>query len=173
MANDDPPLPAAYEGVRKHIECESRKRGKKFYKEFLVPAFARFYSLPAYQQCGLALNKATLAIAAISYWEDMLRLKSYHTLNVPDKHKQAAHIFKWISRLRPIKPVVDYAEELDSHLLEANAWFALACAQSLISEIPLKKSEEVFIVYSSMYRDIHAREWSMIFYLLEKSNMNK
>jgi hypothetical protein len=138
----------------------------------LITHWKRFYCLPMYQKSGLVMNYASLAQAAISFWEDLLRIKSYQDIEYSDRHKRAAHIFKWISHIRPIKASNDHCDfdKIDKSRLQANAFFALACAMAFLECEDFTPGENEYIIYSSMYRDIHAREWSMIFYLLEKQH---
>ncbi|MDR2603976.1 MAG: hypothetical protein LBC55_01295 [Desulfovibrio sp.] len=152
------------------IHTESRERGKEF-SEWLQTFWTQFYCLPQYQKHGLFMNYALLSQAATSFCEDMLRIKSYHNIEYGDRHKQAAHLFKWLSRIRPIKPHNDNNPELEDIILRANSFFALACAMSCLQCDDFTDGEIKYIIYASMYRDIHAREWSMIFYLLEKQHI--
>jgi hypothetical protein len=69
-----------------------------------------------------------------------------------------------------MKPINDNSAELESTILRANALFALACALSFLDCADFPDNEREYIIYASMYRDIHAREWSMIFYLLEQQH---
>ena len=149
----------------------ARQRGV-FFTRFLHDRWAEFYS-SLYQEKSLSMDYTILGQAVESFWEDMLRIESYHDVEYTDRHKLAAHLFKWLSRMRPIRPTIspraeDLEKELTAEILQANALFALACAQSFLECSGFSESENQYIIYSSMYRDIHASEWSMIFYLLEK-----
>jgi len=155
--------------LKEWLEAEARQRGKDFAK-CLHRHWEKFYRLPLYQERGLHMNYALLSQAAVSFWEDLLRIKAYHDIEYSDRHKLAAHLFKWLSRMRPIKPGNDHsgASKLELEVLQANALFALACTQSFLECSEFSDSERQYIIYASTNRDIHAREWSMIFYLLEK-----
>jgi hypothetical protein len=148
-----------------------KSKGKEFGEPVarkLHDSWKKFYRLPPYQERGLYMNYSCLSQAAISCSEDMLRIKSYQELEHGDRHKLAAYLFKWLSRMRPIKPVTDNNADLEEKYLFANAYFALSCAQSVLECSDFGDEEIKYIRYSSTFRDIHAREWSMIFYLLEK-----
>jgi hypothetical protein len=152
-------------------ESVARERGSIFTKS-LYKCWKKFYNQPPFHGRSLVINYASLAQAAVAFWEDILRFKSYHTIVYSDEHKRAAHIFKWISRMRPIKILVDSCSisEIEEPYLRANAFFALACAMSFLKCDDFSQEETKYIIYASMFRDIHAREWSMIFYLLEKQH---
>ena len=150
------------------MRAKALQQGKAFAKH-LHDTWKQFYN-SLYQGRNLHMNYTLLAFAAESFCEDMLRVKGYHDIAYADNHKYAAHIFKWLSRMRPIKPINDHVKGLKKEELYSNALFALACAQSFLKCSDFSAEENQYIVYSSMYRDIHAREWSMIFYLLEKSH---
>lgn len=158
-----------FASVKELIKSTAKTRGREFTKA-LHESWKVFYNMPPYQQHGLVMNYTSLGQAADSFWEDMLRIKSFHDIEYGDRHKLAAHIFKWLSRMRPIKPINDHSAQQAPEFLQANALFALACAQSFLDCSDFSGDENQYILYSSTYRDIHAREWSMIFYLLEKQH---
>lgn len=120
-------------------------------------------------QCrGIVLNEATLLRATISFWEDILRVKAYHPIDRAEKHKKAAYIFKWITKMRPVKPLVDHAAELSAPELNANAIFAFLCACGYLKCENVPKDEIRRILYSATYRDVHPDEWTIIFDYLER-----
>ncbi len=115
------------------------------------------------------LNEATLLRASISFWEDILRIQAYHPINRAEKHKMAAYIFKWIAKMRPVKPVVDYTSSLTNAEMNANAMFAFLCACGYLKcRKDLPADERRRILYSATYRDVHPDEWTIIFDYLER-----
>jgi hypothetical protein len=144
-------------------------RAKDTYRA-LLEWYSKFFASPPYQKRGvIQLNKPLLRLVAESFWQDLLRLKAFDPMDFADNHKQAAYIFKWISRLRPVIPC-DNIGELEVGVLQANAWFALHCAQCFLGVHQFSVEEEAYIVYASFYRDVRPEEWSMIFYALEKAD---
>ena len=125
---------------------------------------------PPFQGNGIFLNKGLLAQACISAVIDLDRHAVFHDIEIADRHKQAAFTFAWLSKLRPVKPVNDQGNLL-IHELCANAYFAIHCANRYLhlSTDDLFAGAEIdYIVYSSIYRDIHPESWGITFCLLEK-----
>ena len=146
----------------------AKERGVLF-SNFLHTLWEKFYS-SVYHEKNLSMNYIVLARVVESFWEDILRIETYHDVNPSDRHKLAAYLFKWLSRMQPITPTISFEnleKELSFEILQANALFAMACALSFLKCSDFSEDEKDYIIYSSMYRDIHAAEWTMIFYLLE------
>lgn len=117
----------------------------------------------------ITLNYATLLRATISFWEDILRVKAYHPIDRAEKHKKAAYIFKWIAKMRPVKPLVDHPDRLRNAEMNANAIFAFLCACGYLKCKKILPKEEIQrILYSATYRDVHPDEWTIIFDYLER-----
>lgn len=126
-----------------------------------------------YRYAGLVqLNNYLIKRACISFWEDLVRVRGYHPIDYPDGHKLAAYMFKWINKLRPIEfiDLEKIPDDIENTLLHINGVYSIHCALSMpglnIGEITCNEFENM--LYTAMYRDIHADEWAMIFYLLEK-----
>lgn len=121
----------------------------------------------------VTINEATLARACTSFWEDILRVKAYHPINRAEKHKKAAYIFKWIAKMRPVKPIVDHVDALTNEEMDANALYAFLCASGYLNmHLVLQKHELKYIFYSATYRDIHPDEWILTFDYMERIYSN-
>lgn len=152
---------------REALIVEAQRCGKELTKR-LARTFIKMKA-KHFQGHGIVLNEATLMRAAISFWEDILRVKAYHPINRADKSKKAAYLFKWIAKMRPVKPLVDHPERLTNAEINANALFAFLCACGYLKcRKALPKEELHRIIYSATYRDIHPDEWAIIFEYLER-----
>lgn len=109
----------------------------------------------------------------ISFWEDIIRLQAYHPINLPDRHKYAAFIFKWISKSRPIKLKPNCKSlgrpEIYMHI---NAMFAFSCAFGFLNCQKPSSVEFDCIAYSGTFREIHPEQWALLFHFMEKANPN-
>lgn len=154
-------------GCRDGLGEEAQRCGQELAKR-LAKVFT-LMKLSLFQDRGIVLNEATLLRATISFWEDILRVKAYHPIDRAEKHKKAAYIFKWIAKMRPVKPVVDHADELTNAEMNANAMFAFLCACGYLKcKKSLPADEIQRILYSATYRDVHPDEWTIIFDYLER-----
>jgi hypothetical protein len=154
--------------VQEHVQEEAAKHAIK-----LVETLGRLYFAlrDAGLMKGVTLNGAVLVHACNAFYADIFRIEAFHPLHyAADDHKKAAHIFKWISRLRPIIPLVKDPKKMKGGAMSANSVFAMLCAFTLLKMRPFSPSpcELDHILYSSIYRDNQPQEWAMIFYLLEK-----
>lgn len=152
---------------RKPRDAEARRMVERY-----VRIFSRFAAAPPYQGRGsIVLSVPLLTHACMSAIIDLERLSSFHGIRMPDNHKKAAFIFKWISRLGPVKPLSDYSATLEKHELFANAAFSAICALShLDADMDAIAGSPEFpaMVYCSMYRDIVPETWALTFYLIER-----
>ena len=156
--------------VQTHITDEVKKCAPKL-MDTLGSLFFKLRDSKALNGINIYLNEGVLAHACCAFFADIFRVEAFHPVLAADDHKKAAHIFKWISRLRPVIP----GEEgdpinLKGAAIRANGMFALLCAASFLDTkafTPLP-NERAHIIYSSIYRDIIPQDWAMIFYLLEK-----
>ncbi|MBD5417366.1 MAG: hypothetical protein HDR50_06850 [Desulfovibrio sp.] len=151
---------------RKALPKEAQRCGREL-AERLSKVFYQMKGA-LFQGHGIVLNEATLVRASISFWEDILRVKAYHPIDRAEKHKKAAYIFKWIARMRPVKPLVDNPDRLTSAEMNANAMFAFLCACGYLNCRRNLDEEEIRrILYSATYRDVSADEWAIIFGYVE------
>jgi hypothetical protein len=161
---------ASLQYVQDHAAPEAKKRAP----ELMGVLGHHFFALresPLMTGVDIYLNEAVLAHACNAFYADIFRIEAFHSVHyAADDHKKAAHIFKWISRLRPIYPNRDNPHGLKGAAIIANSMFAMLCACTFlkISAFTPTPNEREHINYSSIYRDIHPQEWSMTFYLLEK-----
>ena len=120
---------------------------------------------------SVVLNNGMLFHAAISARIDINRHADSHPVDGPARHKQAAFVFKWLTRIQAIKPVVDYTDKIDPELLLCNSYFATVCAMSYLHIDILKfvRSPECKeILYAGLYRNIVPETWAITFSLLEQ-----
>jgi hypothetical protein len=155
--------------VQKRVPGEAQKRARE-----LAKTLGRIFSWLRYSKLmvgtNVYLNEAVLIHVCSAFYADLFRLEAFHPARPADTHKQAAHIFKWISRLRPVYPEAQNPQKLKGLAVTANGIFAIYCALSFLDMEPFvpTASEREHMLYSSTYRDIHPQEWAMMFYLLEK-----
>lgn len=120
----------------------------------------------------IVLSMPVLFQGCISYEIDMERWMQFHSISVPDKHKRAALIFKWLAKSQPIKLLTTYSVQATPFELGSNAYFAILGA---LGELDVNMNtfavspEAKAIYYSAMYRDISAESWAITFCLLEKA----
>lgn len=160
---------AAMQRCQELLADEAQRLGKELAKELAK----LFYRLRAHRrfidhQQQIVLDEAALVLAAVSFWEDILRIKGYHPINCADGHKKAAHIFKWINQFRPIRIDGVSAGQMTREELNINGLFALLCAMTYLKMGKMAENELTHTLYTAMYRDIHTDEWATIFYLYEK-----
>jgi len=155
--------------VQTHVTEESLKRAPELMGTLGLLYF-KLRNSKLMAEANICLDEAALAHACNAFFEDIFRVEAFHPVNPADNHKKAAHIFKWISRLRPVHPEENNPTTLKGGAIIANGMFAMLCAFSFlnINAFTPSYSERAHIIYSSMYRDIDPREWAMIFYQLEK-----
>jgi hypothetical protein len=133
------------------------------------------------------LNNDLLYSAIKAYYDDIERFKSYSGSKVADCYKRVAFSIKWISKFKPIQincgvvstanidedairrmPV--YPESASSlHVLLANSLFAVYAGLSLFiqiipDDIPVDFCND--LIYTTIYRDIDARQLAMSLSLL-------
>lgn len=152
-----------------------QERRQKAYS--LVGRYTRLFSCmeqatPYQGKRRIVLCISLLTHSCLSFLIDIERHMPFHNIKIPNNHKKAAFIFKWISRIQPVHPLPNYCPDLTGYENCANANFALICA---LSELKvdvykfMKTDESKVIRYSSVYRDINPESWAIIFGLLEKN----
>lgn len=119
----------------------------------------------------LSLNHAYLKRAATAFFEDLIRIRSYHPIIELDGHKKAGYLFKWINKFRPIS-ITSEGHPLDAYELNVNGLYSIICAFSVLEkkiDFGLFTTQELDnMLYTAMFRDIHPDEWAVIFYFYEK-----
>lgn len=138
----------------------------------LMDFFTQVNHTLARNRIAASINPLFLADACESCFIDLERHKDFHRLDIADRHKMAAFLFKWLAKARPIAisayvtgPKADYA-------LHINAYFALMAA---LGELNMDIHEFALtpvyqhMIYAASYRDINAQNWAITFCLLEAS----
>ncbi|MDR0465732.1 MAG: hypothetical protein LBH94_00065 [Deltaproteobacteria bacterium] len=166
-----PAYMALLQSCRQELKIESQRLGKELAIR-LSKVFHKMWSGPPFQCTGIVLNEATLLRATVSFWEDILRVKAYHPVEHADEYKKAAYLFKWMAKMRPVKPLVDHPDIIRPQDMNANALFAWLCAQGYLKIGVLPGQELKRVIYSATYREVNPDEWATIFYLLEKTYCN-
>lgn len=110
------------------------------------------------------LSIPLVSVLVKSYYDSIYRYKVYSKALVADVHKQAAYLFKWVAKVKPIQLRHD-AEIKHSGLTWINSYFAVHCALTCLFE----DSEDVAIfgrvnselydnlVYQAQYRNVSGR----------------
>ena len=160
--------------VQEHVTEESLKRAPELMKTLGLLYF-KLRDSKLMKEANIFLDEAALAHACSAFFADIFRIEAFHAVNPADNHKKAAHIFRWISRFRPVRPKENSPTSLKGSTIIANAMFAVLCAFSFlnIKAFTPSSSERDHIIYSSIYRDIDPRDWAMIFYQLEMRHPEK
>ncbi len=134
------------------------------------------YNPPFQNRRRIVLCMPTLYHACISCMIDLERWSPFHCITIPDNHKRAAFIFRWLSKLRPVQLLSCLGTECAKEELIAPAYFALLGALGEL-DINMDKfansPETKAILYTSMYRDILPESWAITFCLLEKAYPDK
>ena len=122
------------------------------------------------QSIGASVNPLFLASACESCLIDLERHRDFHRLDIADRHKRAAFLFKWLSKMRPINLLAHRLGPGAGRAVHVNGYFALMAALGEL-EIDVHKFAPTpmvqHIVYAASYRDINAENWALTFCLLE------
>ncbi len=119
------------------------------------------------------LNEGILYLAAKSYFDDIIRYKTYSGSELAERPKIAAYTMKWLSKLKPIQ-LTHFDENTSEFSLQINYHFALHCACSAIDvEVKdLEKIEETGIfedlLYNMQYRTISGKQYALVFKLIKE-----
>lgn len=129
-------------------------------------------SPPFQDKRRIVLCMSKLYHACISYEIDIERWKPFHDILIPDNHKRAAFIFKWLSKMQPIQLLSCIGTDAAPYELGANGYFAMLGALGEL-HVDMKEfsvsPEAKVIYYTAMYREIIPESWAIIFCLLEKA----
>lgn len=151
----------------------ARREKARHLTERLAVLFNMIESNPPFQnKRRIVLSMPVLYHACISYEFDLERWAPFHCITIPDNHKRAAFLFKWLSKLRPIKLLSGQHIAATPWELQANGYFALAAAlgELRVNMWEFSASPEAkAILYTSTYRDILPESWAITFCLLEKA----
>lgn len=138
----------------------------------LIKNFSTFMKSAQWDVSGLTLNIGILHHVAVSFWHDIIRLQAYHPIEIPDHHKKAAFLFKWISKFKPVQVanLYDKNPETSKIYMRINELFSFFCVWPLLN-CGKTPDQTVFdaIIYSATFRDIIPEQWSILFCLLEET----
>jgi hypothetical protein len=166
-------IPDEFDQHLRFVQTNLRKTAQPLAMELskeLTRLYYEYRELPCFQKNAdkICFFEFDLWRAMIAMWEDLLRIEAYHNVHYADNHKKAAHIFKWICHFRPIATNID-PKDMEPWEFFINELFAFLCAKLYLPKMgEITRSEQDTIFYSAKYREIHANEWAMIFYLYEK-----
>lgn len=138
----------------------------------LMEFFTVVHRTLAKHRINASINPLFLADACESCFIDLERHKDFHRLDIADRHKMAAFLFKWLAKVRPIA-ISSYVTDTNAdYALHINSYFALMAALGELNmDIYDFESTPVYkhIIYAASYREINAQNWAITFCLLEAS----
>ena len=122
-----------------------------------------------YNNESFYLNKDLLYIAIKSYFDDIEKFKQYSGSILADQHKQAAFTIKWISKIKPIQINPNF--KINKQIILINSLFAIFTGSSFLlkvtpENIPMNYYKH--LIYSTLYRDIDAKQLAGALFLLEE-----
>jgi len=118
---------------------------------------------------GICLNSRRLLVTVTSWRHDLNRLKDFHSIAVPDRHKDAAFMAYWIAKIQPIQSVCTSTRTSQVHLATSNIEFGLhyAYARMEIRASNLERTTHRHLSYSLFYRSFQPELLALSFYFLE------
>lgn len=134
--------------------------------------FSKLQESVAPENASLTLNMLFLLDACESSLIDLERHKEFHQIDLEDKHKRAAFLFKWLAHMRPVNVTGCPKGKGVGKIVRINAYFALLAALGELdvdmnSFAPSKIAQNM--IYAGAYRDINPAIWALTFCLLEKT----
>lgn len=117
---------------------------------------------------NIYLSKELLHCAVNAYFDDIYKYKAYAGSKYADNHKQAAFTIIWISRFHPIQVLPNC--KIDTAILTINEAFALYAGFIFLEPRVLYKLTQRFywhLIYTLVYRELPARGWATLIYLIE------
>jgi hypothetical protein len=72
---------------------------------------------------GIHINRKVLRHAVENYFLDLERMQTFHSIDLPDKHKRSAFLMVWITKTHPIQLATN--ANMDEALLVINEIFAI------------------------------------------------
>lgn len=122
------------------------------------------------QKIETAINPLFLTDACESTFIDLERHRDFHRLEIADRHKRGAFLFKWLAKIRPITLLTYQHGSGAGKAIHVNGWFALMAALGELNANVYQFADSRLsqhMIYTATYRDIHAENWALTFYLLE------
>lgn len=136
----------------------------------LSEIFAEVQKSVAPESIALSMHSLFLADACEACFIDLERHKDFHRIDIADRHKRAAFIFKWLARIRPISVSAYKKGKGAGKAVHINAYFALLAALGELN-VNMRKFAPTpiaqHIIYAASYREINAESWALTFCLLE------
>lgn len=162
----------AFQASIKNYCDEETIASAKQLTEILVSAYNKMQrSFPYNGKGHIALSLPLLMHACVSCELDIKRWLPFHNIKIPKSFKRAAFQFKWIAKMRPVRPVGATGTETPAEMA-VNSYFALLAALGALN-IDMEKfadSEEIKeLLYAATYREIQAANMAITFSLLEKA----
>ncbi len=153
---------------------EANSKAEQF-AGYIVNAFNEFHRQGPYQNTKLHLSVVLVKQLSLAMFEDLLRMQAYHPIERPTRYKYAAFAFKWITKCRPIKPIMDgynYDARDYECLSKANAYFAMHFIFAFLDKCNWKKIPPcVFreLAYTGTFRSIHPEQLALTLEHIEKT----
>lgn len=160
---------AGEEVLIKPNENDIKKRFDTF-----VALYEEQFCLGIDKKCrdAIFLSKELLHCAVNAYFDDIFKYKAYAGSKYADRHKQAAYTIVWFNRFRPIQ--IKPGAEISKTLLTINEAFALYAGFMFIDPVVISKLDASFyehLIYTLVYRELPAKGWATLIYLMETGAM--
>lgn len=137
----------------------------------MLATFNKIKKSPLFKNHELTLNPNFLVHACESCFVDLARHKDFHGMPLPDNHKRAAFLFKWVAAMRPLWATGKSSGMARAITLHANSYFALlgALAELNVDMTKFAPSEaSQHVIYSATYRHLNPETWALLFFLIEQ-----
>lgn len=122
------------------------------------------------QKIAATINPLFLTNACISCFIDLERHSDFHKLEIADRHKKAAFLFKWLAKARPIALQAYKPGSGAGKAIHVNAYYGgIGRLDIDVHEFAKDTKIVPHIIYAGAYRDINAESWALTFCLLEKT----
>lgn len=124
----------------------------------MLETYNKMQDSPLFQNHALTINTNFLAHACESCFVDLDRHKDFHGMDLPDNHKRAAFLFKWVSHMRTVWATGPGSGIARAITLHVNSYYALLGALSELNVdmrtfAPSDVSQH--IIYAATYRDLN------------------
>lgn len=142
------------EETRKAIRKQAEEKAEDL-REF----FFAVQKTLSVQKIETALNPLFLTDACESTFIDLERYRDFHRLEIADRHKRGAFLFKWLAKIRPITLLAYQQGPGAGKAIHVNGWFALMAALGELNANVFQFSNSKLsqhMIYTVTYRDIQA-----------------
>lgn len=154
--------------IKKIIPYEANKRAREL-AGHLNRAFTGFRKSRSDGEASICLSVAILRQATIAISEDIIRLQLYHRIGKPNKYKQAAFIFKWLCKCRPIQLLHPYDADYKERYTRVNAVFAVHFVLALLGCALPEKEQMSELIYTGTFRCIQPEQLASVFYYMKQT----